>query len=424
MSDVRISEIIAPAFAAVHRSIKSREHTHYWLKGGRGSTKSSFAAIQTVLAIIRDPQINAVVVRKVANTLRDSVYAQVLWAIEVLGVSAHFHSSVSPMEIVYKPTGQRIMFRGADKPEKLKSIKTRTGYIGLVWYEELDQFFGMNEIRNINQSLMRGGEFFTALYTYNPPRSRDSWVNRELTTHRDDRYIHSSTYLEVPRHWLGELFIAEAETLRELNEAAYNHEYLGDVTGTGGAVFENVELRAITDEEIEQFDRIYNGVDFGYFPDPWVYERMHYDSARMTLYVFAEATAIRASNAETAALIRTHLGEVLDERGEVKVRHSNELVVCDSAEPKSIRDYRDEGIDARPVPKGKGSVEYSMKWLASRARIVIDSARCPLAGTEFPLYEYERTRDGEYTTGYPDVNNHSIDAARYGMAPVIQRGGK
>ena len=422
MTSSRLSSAVCPVFAPVHRDIKAHAHTHYWLNGGRGSTKSSFAAIELVLLILAHQDVNAVVVRKVANTMRDSVYAQIMWALDTLGVASAFSASLSPMEITYRPTGQRIMFRGADKPEKLKSLKPRTGYIGVIWFEELDQFYGMAEIRSINQSLMRGGEHFWAFYTYNPPRSRDSWANRESLTHRDDRLIHTSDYRDVPEAWLGEQFITEAHELRKVNETAYRHEYLGEVVGTGGQVFDNLTIREITDEEIAEFDRIYNGVDWGYFPDPWVFVRCHYDHARRTLYIFDEASASRASNEDTARIVRGKLGEIVKPDGTIERYARGEIVTCDSAEPKSIRDYREYRIEARPCVKGPGSVEYGMKWLSGRASIVIDPRRAPVSASEFRSYEFERTRDGEYLSGYPDANNHAIDACRYAVGSLVQSG--
>ena len=270
---------------------------------------------------------------------------------------------------------------------------------------------GMNAVRSINQSLMRGGEHFQALYSYNPPRSRDNWTNREVLRHRDDRLVHDSTYLDVPRAWLGEHFIAEAEELERTNEAAYRHEYLGDVTGTGGSVFDNVTLRTITADERKEFDRPMSGVDWGWWPDPFVYGRMHLDAARRTLYIFDSFSTTRTSNADNAAKVKTRLGDA----------QYSETVTCDSAEPKSIEDFRSLGIDARPALKGPGSVAHGMKWLASLASIVIDPETAPLAAEEFPMYQHEQTRDGEYTSNYPDENNHSIDLTRYACGNAIAR---
>ena len=153
-------------------------------------------------------------------------------------------------------------------------------------YEELDEFFGMEEIRSINQSLLRGGDIFYVFYSYNPPKSINSWVNAEVINERKDRLVHTSCYLDVPKEWLGEQFIIEAEHLKETNELAYRNEYLGEPTGTGGAVFTNITLRPITDEEISHFDKIKDGIDFGYAVDPACYLQMHFDKTRKKLYIF------------------------------------------------------------------------------------------------------------------------------------------
>lgn len=418
---IRISEVTARPFHTWIRRILVAESTHWWFRGGRGSTKSTFVSLVIILLMRLNPDINVVVLRKVADTLRGSVYSQMQWAISCLGLDSRFRFTTSPMEIVYKRTGQRIIFKGVDKPEKVKSLKVARGYIGIVWFEEIDQFAGMREVRNLLQSLLRGGAKAWVLYSFNPPRSRDNWVNRELMRPakilpdgRPDRIVVDSCYLDVPEDWLGEHFVAEAEMLRELDEDAYRHEYLGEVVGTGGNVFENVTLREITDEEIASFDRVYNGVDWGYFPDPWVFGRLSYQMAQRRLFIFDEAVAIKASNETTAGIVKEHLS---DANGTVM----RERVTCDSAEPKSVDNYRALGIDARGAAKGPGSVDHGIKWLASRIEIVIDPVRCPLAAAEFTAYEHEQNREGEYMSGYPDEDNHTIDMARYALERVMAR---
>lgn len=236
----RLTDLIAPSFYQLYGLMKKERYTHYWLKGGRGSTKSSFISIAIVLGIMKHPKTNAVAIRKVGLYLKDSVFEQLNWAIEKLGVSDLWHVKYSPLEMMYIPTGQKILFRGADKPKKLKSTKVSKGYIRYIWYEECDEFNGMEEIRTINQSLMRGGAKFDVFYSYNPPKSQRNWVNAEILEERPDRLVHHSDYTSVPKAWLGEQFIAEAEHLKRSQPAIYAHEYLGEVTGTGGEVFTNV----------------------------------------------------------------------------------------------------------------------------------------------------------------------------------------
>lgn len=264
---------------------------------------------------------NAVALRKVKDTLHDSVFEQIAWAIEKLGVSHLWHIPQSKLEITYIPTGQKILFRGADKPKKIKSTKVKKGYIKYIWYEELDEFNGMEEIRTINQSLMRGGEKFNVFYTYNPPKSVGSWVNSESLLTRDDRLVHNSNYLTVPRSWLGEVFIKEAEHLKITKPKAYEHEYLGEVTGTGGEIFDNVKIRRISDTEIKTFETIKRGMDFGYAVDPYVYNVMHYDRKHKRLYIYFEIYQVGLSNYKAIELVK-------------KENINNELTYGDSAEPR------------------------------------------------------------------------------------------
>ena len=165
----KLSDIISPAFTEPHRAIKSGAINELVEKGGRGSAKSSHLSIEVVLGLIQHPECHAVVMRKVANTLRTSVYAQICWAIAALGLTGKFRCTVSPMECVYTPTGQKIMFFGMDDPGKIKSIKVPFGYIGIAWFEELDQFDGPEQVRNVEQSLFRGGKYSMCFKSLNPP---------------------------------------------------------------------------------------------------------------------------------------------------------------------------------------------------------------------------------------------------------------
>lgn len=412
MSKINLSSVIGPAFYPLAHDVFRHGHTHYDLSGGRGSLKSSCVSILVTLLVVQNPKTHALVLRKVANTIRDSVFSQYIWAIDQLGMSSYWIPRTSPPELIYKPTGQKILFRGADDPMKIKSIKVPFGYIAITHFEEKDQFAGRAEIRNILQSTQRGGSKFWNFESYNPPISRDNWANLDSLEEREDRFTHKSTYLEAPPKWLGEQFFIEAEYLKQKNERAYRHEYLGEATGTGGNVFENVVDEQITDEQIKHFDRIYNGVDWGYYPDPWAFNRMHYDATRRMLYIFDELIAQKKGNRETADMLLKH-GINYGER-----------ITADSAEPKSVSDYRSYGLDCRGAIKGPGSVEYSMKWLQSLNAIVIDRRRCPNTYKEFTCYEYERNKDGEIISGYPDGNDHFISSTRYALESVWRRRGQ
>lgn len=412
MTTCKLSEIISPAFYEPHRAVKSGGIDEVVAKGGRGSCKSSWISIEMVLLLIKNPQMHAVVFRKVANTLRNSVYAQYCWAISMLGLTSKFKCTVSPMEIVYKKTGQKIMFFGLDDPGKIKSIKVPFGYIGAAHFEELDQYEGPEEIRNVEQSIFRGPTAI-CFKSYNPPSMMRNWANKYAQETRPGKLVHHSTYLTTPPAWLGPKFLADAEHLKEKNFTAYRHEYLGEIVGSGTEVFSNIKAETITDEQIKTFDRIYNGIDWGYYPDPFHFCRMHYDAARRRLYIFQEIRAYRKGNRETA--------DMLIAAGITGA----DLITADSAEPKSIGDYNSYGLYCRGALKGPDSVKYGMKWLQSLDAIIIDPVRCPETYREFSEYEYEvDPKTGEAMEGYPDVDNHAIDSVRYAMERVYRRRGQ
>lgn len=408
----KLSDIISPAFVEPHRAIKAGTINELVEKGGRGSAKSSHLSVEVILELLRHPDCHAVVMRKVGNTLRTSVYAQICWAIAELGLTDRFRCTVSPMECIYRKTGQKIMFFGLDDPGKLKSIKVPFGYIGIAWFEELDQFDGPEQVRNVEQSLFRGGAYSMCFKSFNPPAMARNWANRYVLESKPGKLVHHSTYLTTPPEWLGPRFIDDAEHLKSVNETAYRHEYLGEVVGSGTQVFENLDIASISDYQIAQFDRILSGVDWGWYPDPFAFNRMHYDAGRKTLYIFDEVTRRRTSNRDTAELVKQRIAP-------------GELVTADSAEEKSCEDYRSYGIRCRGAEKGPGSVSYSMKWLQSLEHIIIDPERCPDTVKEFTEYEYERDdKTGDVLPGYPDLNNHHIDAVRYATNRIWKRRGQ
>lgn len=409
----RLSSIIAPSFYPVHWDIQDGKHTYYDLYGGRGSTKSSFIGAEMPLGIMQDPAANGIVFRKVASTIGTSVFEQVLWGIDALGANDLWKATTSPYKLTYKPTGQVILFRGLDKAKKLKSIKVARGYLKYLWFEELDEFAGEEEIRSVQQSVMRGGSKFVVFKSFNPPISRQNWANEYVMTPRRNALRHKSCYTEVPPEWLGEQFFDDAESLKETNLRAYTHEYLGIPIGTGGEVFDNLDIREISDSEKSHFDNIYMGIDWGWYPDPYHWGKMHYDSARKTLYIYDEMRCNKTSNLETWNMLVMLKGVT-----------GQDLITADSAEPKSVGDYKDYGSLCRGAIKGPDSVRYGIKWLQSLNSIVIDPVRCPHTAREFQNYEYERTDDGEIISGYPDCDNHSIDCVRYAMERVWKRKGQ
>lgn len=401
------ARVIGKAFVDINRQIKP--NISYTFKGGRGGLKSSYVALKIVELVKNNPIMHACITRQVAGTLKDSVYAQMKWAINELGLLEEFDFKVSPLEIRYKKTGQVIYFRGLDDETKLKSIKPEFGYIGILWKEEKDQMKGQEQERSVNQSVLRGGSESYDFSSYNPPKSKSSWVNRLELEPNPNRVTHTSCYLDAPPEWLGQKFIDDAAHLKEVNPAAYEHEYLGVPNGDGGNVFEYLEIREITDDEINRMDRIFAGVDYGWYPDQFCYLRTYYDSAREKIYLIDELYVNKWSNSKTADWIK-------------KKGYDDYTMICDSAEPKSVNDFRDAGLPAREAIKGPGSIEYGFKFLQTKT-LVIDPKRTPNAYKEITEYEYDRDKEGNVISGYPDGNDHAISALRYAYEPLFNRRG-
>ena len=431
---INVADAIIPMFDDVLDDVLKHKHTHYCFPGGRGSTKSSFVGICIPLLIVQNPNCHAVIFRKVGNTIQKSTRSQIEWGINKLGLDDLFTiPKIYSNPIVYKRTGQQIIFMGLDDPNKVKSIKLPFGYIGITWWEELDQFAGEPELRKALQSTMRGGNLFWDFRTFNPPISRNNWANEyaEVAEMRENTRVVRNTYLDVPEEWLGSQFFEEAEELRDINPKAFQHEYLGIPVGVGGDVFQNAEaydMERLVDtvaydefgkEYIKKvplwqtFDQIYNGIDWGFAKDPFRFVRMHFDAKHLDLYIFAEYSTLRTRNEDA-------FHQLYDE---LKLISRDELVTADSAEEKSIADFRAYGAFIRGAQKGPDSVRYGIKWLQGLRHIYIDKKRCPETYHEFINYEYETDRNGNFISAYPDADNHSIDATRYALEKYWKRKG-
>ena len=421
-----ILDLLAPCYHELHADVVAGVHQNYNLPGGRGSGKSSFASLEMVNGIMDDPEANGIVFRRVAATLRDSVFNQIQWAIGELGVSELWRANVAPMQFTYTPTGQQIIFRGLDDPLKMKSIKPRRGFFKYVWFEEFSELPGPNMVRNVRQSVLRGGKGFRVFNTFNPPLSLNNWANKHVLLPDSSGLTFKTDYTMMPPEWLGDEFLAEAEKLKAVNEAAYRHEYLGEAVGTGGEVFPNIETRTISQEEAVKFPYTYQGIDWGFAVDPAVWLWVAYDAKTETVTFLDEIYRTHCSNKQLAELIREkNKKNQTDSYTFVfgQVYHETATIYADSAEPKSIADMVDLGLRVRGARKYPGSVLHGIKWLQHR-KLVFDPERTPNAYREFVGYEYNTTKDGEFLADVPDKDNHTIDAARYALSMVVQQNNK
>lgn len=402
--DVRISEIINDNFHEFWKVSKEHRYLKYVLKGGRGSAKSTHIGFRVIMDVMKYP-VSALVVRKVGNTLSESVYEQLKECAEILSVYQYFEFKVSPLQIIYKPRGNKIIFRGADDPMKIKSLKVAKYPVSILWVEELAEFKTEDEIQTIEQSVLRAelpeGLHYSFFYSYNPPKRKQSWVNKKYNTHNlpKNTYVHHSTYLENP--YTSKKTIEEANELKARDEYKYRWLFLGEPIGSGVVPFSNLVFRRITEEEINTFDNIRQGCDWGYATDPLAFVRLHYDKTRSRIFFMDEVYGVKMFNKDFA--------KVLKKKGYDRIR-----TTADSAEPKSISEMKAEyDCNFKGAKKGQGSVEYGETWLDALDEIVIDPERTPNIAREFENIDYQTDKDGNPKARLEDKDNHTIDATRY-----------
>ena len=420
---IKSNSIFARVYNSTFRHICTHKYERYTFTGGRASCKSSFISLVIVILIVMFPNYNALIIRKTANTLRRSVFEQIVWAINKLGLAGRFKipkSQTAALPITYTRKDGRtqyIIFAGSDDPEKLKSIKVAQGYFAILWVEEKTEL-KPQELQNIKISALRGGDKYYIFESFNPPSATRHWCNAEALQDDPNRLVIHTTYEDIPREWLGDAILHDIEQTKKNNPKAYENIYLGIATGTGRNIFENITLREITDDEIGKFDYFYNGVDFGYYPDPFAFVAMSYNEKEARLYIFDELYLLKHGNFEAYNALKKHMEAQGQDIG-------RDRITADSAEPKSIADFRNFGADMRGAIKGRGSLEAGFKWLQSLHEIVIDPARAPHAADEFTLYEYEiDKRTGEIMTGYPQGQpDHALAAVRYALEEVWRHGG-
>lgn len=407
------ANLIASSFVDINREIDKGEIKEAVFIGGRGSTKSTYISEKIIELLKNRPTSHAVIFRQVKDTLKNSVFAQMLWSIDKLGLTKEFKSTKNPLEITYLPTGQKILFLGGDEKAKIKGIKLPFGQIDILWFEEFDQFNSEEDIRSINQSGIRGTDKSIRFYSSNPPKSSRAWSNKFILKYENIKSgfrVHRSDYRSVPKEWLGTDFIMEAELQKKLNEKVYQHEYLGEVTGAGDNVFDNIYDERITDEMIANFPNHYYGADFG-FKDATAWNAMSYDSDTKTLYIYDE-------------FHKTHMPDPSDLLVFLAERKfsKNDLITADSHDIDKITFMRNYGYTVMGAHKIKNVKMYGYNFLVGLNKIVIDKERAPYTYKEFYEYHHNLNRDGDIINTYPEgQEDHHMSSVIYALERVWKR---
>ena len=381
------------------------------LRGGRGSIKSNFASSLVEETIYNDPQAHAVLTRRYKTDLRGSVYNQFMKSVIRHGRLDDWEFTTSPMKAVYKKTGQSVLFVGADKPISLKSYNLSFGYVKLLIHEECDEMAGIEQMDNIEDTFLRSDTPALDIKIFNPPKSKNNFMNEYVESKRGDEftYINTSFYYNVPVPWLGKRFFDRAEWFKQNKPIYYANNYLGEVTGTGGAIFDNVEERTITDEEISSFPYFSHGLDFGY-EHPQIFIKSYYDRETDTLFCVDEIYSKRCKNSTFARKLNEYKGVE---------------IIADSARPDNIKDMQDWGFFITGAKKRWGANkgrDYCWEWLQMCNKIVVDPARTPHLYHELTHLEFEQLKDGSFSSEYPRLDEDCIMALIYALNREIMSG--
>nr|DAV78763.1 MAG TPA: terminase large subunit [Caudoviricetes sp.] len=396
-------------YRTVHEAFAGEIDVHEIVsKGGRGSIKSNFWGDLAYETIRQDPQAHIVYTRRYKVDLRGSVYNQFMKTVIRYNDLDNWDFKQSPMCAVYKPTGQTVMFVGADKPISLKSFNVPFGYVKMLIHEECDEMAGVEQMDNIEDTFLRSDTPALDIKIFNPPKSKNNFMNEyvEECRNKPQTRICHSYYYNVPVKWLGKRFFERAEWFKVHKPLYYRNNYMGEVTGTGGGIFDNVEERTITDAEIENMPFFYHGLDFG-FEHPQTFQKAWYDEDMDTLYCVDEVYAKKCKNSTFARKIKKYI---------------TEEIICDSARPDAIAELQDWGFNAIGAKKrwgsGKGR-DYCWEWLQQTTKIVVDPERCPHLAHELTTLEHEQLADGSFSDAYPKIGEDCTMALIYGLNRVI-----
>ena len=400
---------IAQVIGAGYKSFWQSQHRYLIVKGGRGSKKSTTAALKIIYTMMKQPLTNALVIRRVFNTLRDSCFQQLKWAVERLQVSHLWKFTLSPLEAVYLPTGQRILFRGLDDPMSITSITVDKGYINLVWFEEFYQVEKEDDFNKIDMSIrgeMEPGYYKQIIMTFNP-WSEKHWIKRRFFDNPDSNTLALTTTYKC-NEWLGPDDIALFESMKVNNPRRYRIEGEGEWGVSQGLIYTNVSEREFDVLEVSKRPGTTSifGLDFGYTNDPTAFICGIVDEKAKELYIYDEHYEKAMTNSDIAKMIKY--------KG-----YAKEQIIADSAEPKSIEEIKRAGIPRiKAAAKGKDSILNGIQLIQDYKLIV--HPKCENTLLELSNYIWD-TKDGAMINKPIDDYNHLLDALRYGMERIKRR---
>lgn len=379
-------------------------------KGSRASKKSTTTALNMICRIMEYPESNGLVIRKTYRTLQDSCYAQLKWAVHKLEVDAYFDFKLSPLEIIYRPTGQKILFRGLDDPLKVTSVTVEVGYLCFLWIEEAYEIMNEEDFDMLDESIR--GEVSEELFkqitiTFNPWNERH-WLKKRFFDVKDEDILAITTNYTC-NEWLDKADLKVFERMKENNPRRYQVAGLGNWGIVEGLVYENWQEETFKLEDVKNAKTV-AGLDFGYTNDPTAFFIGFLDKVNKTLFVWDEIYEKGLSNKK--------IYERLKEYG-----YTKERIIGDSAEPKSIDELKGYGLAIKGAKKGPDSILNGIQWIQD-LKIIIHP-RCVNFLTEISNYQWDKDKFGKAINRPIDDFNHLMDSMRYALEDeIIKKGAR
>ena len=394
---VSLPDIVGKGYGTFWRS-KQRYRV---IKGSRASKKSTTIALWIIVNMMKYPEANTIVFRKAYASIQNSCYKQLKWAVNRLGVDDFWEFKLNPLEAIYKPTGQRIYFRGLDDPLKVTSVTVDIGVLCWAWFEEAYEITNEADFDIIDESIrgvMPDGLFKSIIVSFNPWNEKH-WLKRRFFDIEDPDVLAITTNYTC-NEWLDDADLKVFETMRKNNPRRYQVAGLGNWGISEGVIYENWHEEYFTKNDISGLQFRF-GLDFGYTNDPTALVCAAVDMKNMKLYIYDEWYETGMSNREIASM--------LNRKG-----LSKDLIICDSAEPKSVDELRALGIRrAQAALKGKDSINAGIQFIQNFEIIV--HPRCPNFITEISNYCWDKDRFGHTINKPIDDFNHLQDALRYAL---------
>ena len=379
------------------------------VKGIRAYKKSKTTALWFIVNMMKYPQANTLVVRKTFRTLKDSCFTELKWAVHRLKVDSWWEFKESPLEATYKPTGQKIYFRGLDDPLKVTSITVDVGVLCWAWLEEAYEVMKEDDFSILDESIRGGvpegsGLFKQWTITFNP-WNEHHWLKKRFFDHPDDETLALTTNY-MCNEWLDAADIKVFDDMKKRNPRRYAVAGLGGWGIVDGLVYENWKEEAFDLDEVRKRPGIISafGLDFGYTNDPSTLFCGLLDQKEKRLFVFDEMYEKGLSNKKIA--------ETVKEMG-----YGKERITADSAEPKSIDELKSLGLRVKGAMKGKDSIKNGIQWIQDLEIII--HPRCVNFITEISNYTWDQDKFGTKLNVPIDDFNHLMDAMRYALEKYI-----